>query len=84
MFAFRPQYNDCWEYRIWLQVDPDGALQRGMARDTAVEEAIRLHRDRYGMAERSCLADVNPRALADIVIDNTDFRAPRIVTADGG
>jgi uridine kinase len=22
VFAFRPEYNDCWEYRIWLEVDP--------------------------------------------------------------
>ena len=22
VFAFRPEYNDCWEYRIWLDVDP--------------------------------------------------------------
>jgi uridine kinase len=30
-FAFRPEYNDCWEYRIWLDVDAETALRRGIA-----------------------------------------------------
>jgi uridine kinase len=37
VFAFRPQYNDCWEYRIWLEADPDVALRRGITRDIAAE-----------------------------------------------
>jgi uridine kinase len=40
--------------------------------DAVIEEATRLHRDRYGVADQICLAEVNPRALA-VVIDNTDF-----------
>jgi hypothetical protein len=54
------------------------ALRRGIARDSAAEgaeEAIRVHRDRYGVAAGIYLAEVNPRALADIVIDNT-LRVP--------
>jgi uridine kinase len=39
VFAFRPQYNDCWEYRIWLDVDPQTALRPGITRDTAAEGA---------------------------------------------
>jgi len=35
VFAFRPQYNDCWEYRIWREVDPETALRRGIERDSA-------------------------------------------------
>jgi uridine kinase len=87
VFAFRPQYNDCWEYRIWLEVDPDVALHRGVTRDTpreGIEEATRVHRDRYGVAERIYVAEVSPRALADVRIDNTDLARPRILTADFG
>jgi uridine kinase len=36
-FAFRPEYNNCWEYRIWLEVDAELALRRGIARDSAME-----------------------------------------------
>ena len=80
-FAFRPEYNEFWEYRIWLDVDADMALARGIARDTemeGLEEATRGH-DRYHAAERIYLAEVRPQALADLIIDNSDFASPRIL-----
>lgn len=83
VFAFRPEYNDCWEYRIWLQVAPSVALHRGISRDSAaegIEEATRLHRDRYHAAERIYLAEVGPQALTSIIINNTHFKDPRITT----
>ena len=82
VFAFRPQYNDCWEYRIWLDVDPETALRRGVARDSDAEgsaEAARLHGDRYQAAEMIYLAEVDPKSLADVIIDNRDFKRPRIM-----
>jgi uridine kinase len=82
VFAFRPEYNDCWEYRIWLDVDPETALDRGIARDRAtegVEEATRVHRDRYHVAETIYLAEIRPQALADVIIDNRDFAGPRLL-----
>jgi uridine kinase len=84
VFAFRPEYNEFWDYRIWLEVSPEMALARGIARDIAREgaaDAARVHRDRYGVAESIYLAEVGPRALADLVIDNSDFAAPAVVTA---
>lgn len=83
VFAFRPQYNDCWEFRIWLDVDPETALRRGVARDSDAEgsvEAARLHGDRYQAAEMIYLAEVDPKSLADVIIDNRDFKRPRIMT----
>lgn len=82
VFAFRPEYNDCWEYRIWLEVGPQIALQRGISRDCAAEgfeETVRLHRDRYGVSEVIYLAEVHPQALADVIIDNSNFASPRIL-----
>lgn len=81
VFAFRPEYDDCWEYRIWLDVDPETALRRGIARDRDVEgeaEAARVHRDRYHVAEAIYLAEVRPQARADIIIDNRDFARPAV------
>jgi uridine kinase len=83
VFAFRPEYNDCWEYRIWLDVDADLALRRGISRDSAlegIEGATRLHRDRYHVAEAIYLAEVRPQAMADAIIDNRDFTRPRILS----
>jgi len=28
VFAFRPEYNEFWDYRIWLEVSPEMALAR--------------------------------------------------------
>jgi uridine kinase len=83
VFAFRAEYNDCWEYRIWLEVDPGVALRRGIARDSAAEgaeEAARVHRDRYHAAEMIYLAEADPQSLADVIIDNRDIKRPRILT----
>lgn len=81
VFAFRPEYDDCWEYRIWLDVDAGTALRRGIDRDRAAEgeaEAARVHRDRYHVAEAIYLAEVDPLAKADVIIDNRDFTRPVI------
>jgi len=82
VFAFRPEYDDCWEYRIWLDVDPQTALRRGVSRDAeaeGIDEATRLHRDRYQPAEKIYLAEVCPQDLADVIIDNRDLANPRIL-----
>lgn len=82
VFACRPEYDDCWEYRIWLDVDPEAAMQRGIARDTeaeGIEEATRVHRGRYHGAELIYLAEAHPLARAQVVIDNRDFASPRVL-----
>jgi uridine kinase len=83
VFAFRPEYDDLWDYRIWLDVDPHQSLARGVARDTiaegGVDAAERLHRDRYHSAEATYIAEVDPLARCDIAIDNRDFAAPCII-----
>jgi len=86
MFAFRPEYNGFWDYRIWLEVDAGLALRRGVARDTAMEgarEAERVHRDRYHAAEMIYISEVGPKSLADLIIDNSDFACPVILGGRG-
>jgi uridine kinase len=82
VFAFRPEYNDFWDFRVWLDVDADVSLARGIERDTRAEggadAATKLHRDRYHAAEAIYLAEVDPQSLADVIIDNRDFARPRI------
>ena len=86
VFAFRPEYNEFWDYRIWLEVGAGESLRRGVTRDAAREgaaEAERVHRDRYHAAEAIYQAEVNPLLAADIVIDNSEFAAPVILGAGG-
>lgn len=82
VFAFRPEYDEFWDFRIWLDIDPALSLKRGIERDTEMEgreEAERLHRDRYHAAEQIYVNEVDPISLADVVIDNTVFATPEIV-----
>jgi uridine kinase len=82
VFAFRPEYDGHWDYRIWLEVDAGLALRRGVARDAPAQgarEAASVHRDRYHVAEMIYLAEVGPRSLADLIIDNNDFARPSLL-----
>lgn len=83
VFAFRPEYDEFWDLRIWLDIPPELSLRRGIERDAEMEggreEAERLHRDRYHAAEQLYVAEVDPVALADLVIDNTDLAAPTVI-----
>ncbi|MFT3855217.1 MAG: hypothetical protein QM733_21150 [Ilumatobacteraceae bacterium] len=44
-------------------------------------EAERLHRERYQVAERIYVDEVDPHARADLIIDNTDYSNPSVVEA---
>ena len=83
VFAFRPEYDAHWEYRVWLQVEPAVSLRRGVERDTesegGAEAALQLHRHRYHVAEAIYLAEVDPQLKADVVIDNTHFADPMVL-----
>ncbi len=82
VFALRLEYNDLWDYRIWLEVDREVTVRRGIERDSGregIDAATEVHRGRYYLAESIYLAEVNPRAIADTVIDNSDFSAPRVL-----
>lgn len=82
VFAMRPEYDEYWDLRIWLDVPAELSLERGIARDAefeGFEEAERLHRDRYHKAEQIYIAEVDPLSRADVVIDNTDFANPVLV-----
>ncbi|GAA1952745.1 uridine kinase [Kitasatospora viridis] len=81
VFAFRPEINEYWDFRVWLQVDAELSVQRGADRDQdwAGSDAESIHRNRYLVAERIYLQEVDPIPMMDIVIDNSTFASPRIV-----
>jgi uridine kinase len=83
VFAFRPELDDLWDLRIWLDVDPELSVRRGTQRDVELEgdadAAELLHRSRYLPSELLYLDEVDPLRAADIVIDNRDFDRPRVL-----
>lgn len=83
VFALRPELVGHWDLRIWLEVPAALSLERGVNRDEgtwAGSQAEAIHRDRYAVAERVYLREVDPVALADVVIDNRDLADPKILT----
>lgn len=74
VFAFRPELNDRWDLRIWLEVDTADSIARGLARDGGDGAVMR---DRYVVSEDLYAAEVDPAARADVVIDNRRFDQPR-------
>ena len=81
VFAFRPEIDAYWDFRIWLDIEAGTSIDRGAARDRswAGSDAEAVHRDRYLAAELLYVAEVDPVRLVDVVIDNSAFDRPRIV-----
>ncbi|MFI7227360.1 uridine kinase [Nonomuraea angiospora] len=80
VFAFRPEIDKYWDFRIWMDVDAELSVRRGAERDQdwAGSEAESIHRNRYLVAERIYLEEADPLPRMDVIIDNTDFARPRI------
>lgn len=82
-FLQRPELRDHWDLRLYVHVGFGTVLQRGIARDQAwmdsADAARARYESRYIPGERLYVAEVDPRARADVVIDNEDVDNPVIV-----
>ena len=58
IFLFRPELNDLWNFRVFVHVELEEALRRGVQRDGPGTE--RAYRRRYMPAQRAYLASVRP------------------------
>jgi uridine kinase len=83
VFAYRPELDAYWDVRIWVDIEAELSVRRGTARDAdmegGAEAAATLHRDRYLASELLYIDEVDPRALAEVIIDNTEFDTPRLI-----
>lgn len=82
-FLQKPALARHWDLRVYLHIEEADVLRRGPIRDQAwmdsAEAAVERYRSYYLPGERLYLAEVHPADRADIVIDNRDFEAPRIL-----
>ena len=80
VFAFRPELNNYWNLRIWLDIDRATAIKRGSTRDRnwSGSDTETLHINRYAAAEDFYMTEANPTTIADIIIDNHNFASPHI------
>jgi uridine kinase len=89
VFLLRPELNEFWDVRVFVDISAEQSLERGVERDLTLEEPamraarreqrLQVYRERYLPAEEMYLNEVNPMALADIVVDNRDLNAPRLI-----
>jgi uridine kinase len=77
IFLFRPDLNDLWDFRIFVHIDLEESIRRGVARDGPENEP--LYRTRYAPGQRIYLESVRPRDLADVVVDNSDLERPVLI-----
>jgi uridine kinase len=82
VFLLRPELSDAWDLRIFLAVPFRETLRRAVARDRALfgtAQAVKeRYRRRYIPAQRHYLATVQPRRIAEVVIDNHDPATSRL------
>ncbi|GHJ48820.1 uridine kinase [Catellatospora sp. TT07R-123] len=85
-FLQRPELDPYWDLRIFLDIGLDDVQRRGTARDQvwmgSAEAAAHRYRTRYVPGERRYLDEVQPARRAQLVVDNRDFAAPRLLRAD--
>lgn len=82
-FLQRPELADAWDLKIFVRVDDQTALTRGLARDSAAldgeENARNLYTSRYLPAYDLYCRESHPEDGADVVFDNEDFEHPFVV-----
>jgi uridine kinase len=82
IFLLRPELDDMWDYRVFVDVAFEVALQRALARDqslfgsSAGVEARYVQR--YFPAQRLYLETVRPQQRADTVVENDDPEHPQL------
>ncbi len=82
VFLFRPELDDLWDVRLFVEIDADESLRRGPPRDQAwvgsVEAAAQRYRTTYIPAEDYYIETVRPCERADVVVDNRDPAVPAL------
>jgi uridine kinase len=83
IFLNRDELFSLWDLSIFLDISFDTMLQRARSRDLALypteDELRKRYEERYIPGERLYLEQCRPQERAHIVIDNNDYRQPRLV-----
>ena len=82
VFLLRPELLQQWDYRIFVYVKMEQALQRALRRDLPLfgsEEVLReRYLQRYQPGQRLYYQVAHPHAQADVLVDNNDPRSPQM------
>ncbi|WP_339133901.1 HAD-IA family hydrolase [Streptomyces sp. f51] len=78
VFLYRAETRPHVDFFVHLDVDEDTVLERARQRDLPTQgaEVMVKYADKYLPAQRAYLAQHPPRAIADVVIDNSRWEEP--------
>jgi uridine kinase len=79
IFLQRPELRKHFDLAIFLDVSFEETTARQAARNGADPDVLAESNRRYMGGQRLYLAQCDPRARADLVVDNESWQAPRIV-----
>jgi uridine kinase len=69
VFLQRPELDDLWDLRIWLEVSFEESLRRAARRDAhLMDDVPGRYEARYHAGQRIYLEEIDPRSHADIVV----------------
>ncbi|HEU5349090.1 MAG TPA: hypothetical protein VFU63_10815 [Ktedonobacterales bacterium] len=82
VFLLRAELDKLWDYRIFVELPFEAALQRARQRDTALfgsEEAVReRYAERYIPGQRIYFKAARPRERADAIVHNEHPQNPQL------
>ena len=80
VFTHQSELRGYWDYSIYLHIDEEESIRRGVGRKPGdEEEARRRYRVRYIAGQRLYHAEAEPKKHADVVINNNDPENPTIL-----
>lgn len=84
IFLLRPELNDFWDFRIFLDVEFEVSVERDIRRSvdeegSTSEGLLERQQKRYMPGQRIYLKSVRPKEIANVVVDNNDLKNPRIL-----
>lgn len=82
IFLHRDELADDWDFSVFLDVGFDETFARMARRDGFPPDPRAPVNRRYVEGQRIYLATCDPASRADVVINNTDPLAPRLIESD--
>lgn len=82
VFLMRPELEDCWDFRVFVDVDFEEAIRRAVQRDQPLFDAedttLERYWTRYVAAQRLYIDTARPLDQADAIVVNQDPARPRL------
>ncbi|HEX2988999.1 MAG TPA: uridine kinase [Chloroflexota bacterium] len=83
VFLMRPELEDCWDFRVFVDVDFEEAIRRAVQRDQPLfdteDSTLERYWTRYVAAQRLYIETARPLDQADAIVVNQDPAHPRLI-----